>query len=670
MLMRVCVLLAVEGCGAPCSPRGAAEIPEEAVGGTDRVAVGDAHSCVLRQDETVWCWGKNTASQVGRPVSERVLRPQQVPHVSHAVAVSARSDATCALQRGGEVFCWGSLTNSWPVPYADRSQEALSPSLVRGLPPMVQIGVGSTHVCARTEEGEVWCWGNNAVGQIGIRDYDSPEPVQVPMAEPVIDLAVGPAVSCVSTAERRWFCWGNRPEHERLFEVEGWGAASDRPVEVPGLAGMEQIRFGNKSACATRQGSVRCTMRRAHRDPPDGVTFLTIAGHLSGETGCALVGQEVRCWADNAVGQTGVLGPVFLEEPIRVSELDGATALALGPSHGCAVLATGEVVCWGENDFGQRGTGLFGESDVRPRPVLFDPEAFPRIAPLCVPSIAFPVVVNVGDIQVRICMSGTREEPDQPFAEPSLRCWNGSLDEGTFVPASEQTPTPGSEEEPSSFTVTYGGDTFEVCLEDGSCHQVHIPRSQELLRMHDESVSHAVTEDGALLVVVRPDWSTVHEERELGRSGRIYLETYDVQTGRRRARFPLLGEVSLELQEGLHTVGGTVAVDTYSGLLDPLSGEIRVRSEHMRGNGTPIGNSLWVFLGYDRRVRTIHVPTGEVRRVSEMVLEEGEFMRAIDADHVLAIGARSARLRKIDLDQEIVDWTADLPRCRGHLSQN
>ena len=73
---------------------------------------------------------------------------------------------------------------------------------------------------------------------------------------------------------------------------------------------------------------------------------------------CAIVsGAEVKCWGDNTYGELGS-GNITLptSTPVTVKALTGVTAIALGERHTCAI-ASGGVQCWGDNEYGQLGVG-------------------------------------------------------------------------------------------------------------------------------------------------------------------------------------------------------------------------------------------------------------------------------------------------------------------------
>ena len=72
---------------------------------------------------------------------------------------------------------------------------------------------------------------------------------------------------------------------------------------------------------------------------------------------CALVaGGQVQCWGNGNEGELGDNSTTNALTPVMVSGLSGAMVIAAGGNHTCALMASGQVQCWGENNYGQLGS--------------------------------------------------------------------------------------------------------------------------------------------------------------------------------------------------------------------------------------------------------------------------------------------------------------------------
>ena len=71
--------------------------------------------------------------------------------------------------------------------------------------------------------------------------------------------------------------------------------------------------------------------------------------------------RVVRCWGAGSKGQLGDL-PVKGDNPsmTQVQGMGAVLSIALGLQHSCAVLVSGQVACWGDDEFGQLGDGVAG----------------------------------------------------------------------------------------------------------------------------------------------------------------------------------------------------------------------------------------------------------------------------------------------------------------------
>lgn len=139
------------------------------------------HTCAVRQEGTVFCWGDNLAGQLGIGTSgDWVPHPTQVSLIDNAIGITAGLIHTCALLQDGSARCWGD--NSWGQLGDGTADPSAIPAVVLGplggeaLTDVTAISVGghimngypSGHSCAVLgDRTEVVCWGDNLAGQLG-----------------------------------------------------------------------------------------------------------------------------------------------------------------------------------------------------------------------------------------------------------------------------------------------------------------------------------------------------------------------------------------------------------------------------------------------------------------------------------------------------------------------
>jgi alpha-tubulin suppressor-like RCC1 family protein len=206
--------------------------------GVFAVSAGDAHSCAVRTNGTVACWGSGKQGRLGNGDSQTYtfsLNPVDVVGLAGTVAsVGAGGDRTCALMRSGSVKCWGRVRPGRPLTEAQPNEIAATAMDVPGLAGVSGLAVGKSHSCALLANGTVKCWGWNEKGQLGNgATSDSEGPVDVVGLPPgVLAISAGESHTCAAMDNGGAYCWG-----ANAFGQLGDGTTKDsaRPVAVAEL---------------------------------------------------------------------------------------------------------------------------------------------------------------------------------------------------------------------------------------------------------------------------------------------------------------------------------------------------------------------------------------------------------------------------------------------------
>lgn len=129
------------------------------------VALGEGHSCATTPLGELRCAGDNTLGQLGNGTTAPASAPT-LASITQVVEVAASASTSCARVRSGAVWCWG-RGDSGQLGDGRTNYGQPSPVRVHELTDAVSVSVGRRHACAVRRDGSVWCWGNNALGQIG-----------------------------------------------------------------------------------------------------------------------------------------------------------------------------------------------------------------------------------------------------------------------------------------------------------------------------------------------------------------------------------------------------------------------------------------------------------------------------------------------------------------------
>src|SRR5436309_2831529 len=198
------------------------------------LSAGD-HTCAVTTVGASYCWGFNSAGQLGDGTTDRKSRPVLVivPAGVRFAAVSAGGDHTCGVTAGGTAYCWG-CNNDGQLGDGTTASSA-TPVLVAAPVGVTfaQLSAGGEHTCGRTDAGAVYCWGQNGSGQLGDGtipfNRTTPTAVAAPQGVVFAHVSAGWNHTCAMTAAGAGYCWGSNVGGEL---GDGTFVTSPVPVQI------------------------------------------------------------------------------------------------------------------------------------------------------------------------------------------------------------------------------------------------------------------------------------------------------------------------------------------------------------------------------------------------------------------------------------------------------
>ena len=406
---------------------GATVLPVAAATVLTSVSAGADHSCATASDSGAYCWGADGDGEVGFGSTTSGRDPKQVQDASgdmaFVAAVSAGRTHSCALKTDGTVWCWGAADfgQVGDGTTGDGNHDRLVPAQVRkgagNLTKVTAIAAGGYHTCALRSDRSVWCWGDATFGAVGDGTTGDASThlrltaVRVKQGSgflaDITRISAGWAHTCARRADGTAWCWGYTA-HGEVGDGTTGGPVSHvrlKAVQVRrgshALSGVEDIEAGEDHTCAVRSDSTAWCWGHADKGQiGDGTTgngskvrlkavqvrrgggFLTNITSISAgeDRSCARRSDGTAwCWGYAEFGAVGdgTTGDPVSHLRLTAVKVQTATgplakvkAVTAGASHTCAFLADGTAWCWGLNQLRQLGIRR-ADGDVHPYAVQF-----------------------------------------------------------------------------------------------------------------------------------------------------------------------------------------------------------------------------------------------------------------------------------------------------------
>lgn len=263
--------------------------------------------------------------------------PQIYPPVVNNTKVftGAMSSHVCALPNSNQLYCWGNNeSGQLGIGVTGHQYDATTPQAIDSTTQYQIVSLGSQHTCALTVAGQIKCWGANFQGQIG-NGTQSPavvNPTTIDLSTSYKFVTAGSEHSCGITTAGKLKCWGYNFRGEL---GDGTNNLSSIPISIDAGENYISVSAGQDFTCA-----------------------VTANGQL-------------KCWGDGAYRKLGTGNTANQSLPTNIDIGTKYVEVNVGGSHACALTESHQIKCWGRNSHGQVGNGLQNGADVS-TPELID----------------------------------------------------------------------------------------------------------------------------------------------------------------------------------------------------------------------------------------------------------------------------------------------------------
>ncbi len=353
-------------------------------------------SCGIESAGSLFCWGSGNDGKLGYGDTDDIILPKQVQSESKFTQVSAGVNHACAVTTDKQIACWGD--NSYGQLGNNQTKMASTPTPVAKMAGIQynQVSLGQVHSCAlgldtNTKTNRILCWGDNSLGQLGvgssIAKSSVPKAISISSSHNFIQVASTFSDTCGITNNHQVYCWG-----DNQFGQLGLGKTKHTAYYTPEKLSQtfSYISSGpSQHVCALDEsGTAYCWGRNDfgqlgignsedQNKPTKVVTkdnylqFIKIA--TGGGNTCAISkAYDLYCWGDDRFGQLGngessessVLYPTY---PIDIPNQKNPTQwqdVSVGYYHVCATTIDGQNYCWGYNYDGEVGNNSREEEDI------------------------------------------------------------------------------------------------------------------------------------------------------------------------------------------------------------------------------------------------------------------------------------------------------------------
>ena len=333
------------------------------------LAGGEFHTMGLKNDGTLWAWGNNANGELGTGNYISKTTPTQVGTATSWSKVAVGSGYTIALKNNGTLWAWGDNAEG-QIGLGSSITGANTPTQVGSATDWASIAAGGhSHSVAQTTTGDLYGWGDNSVGQLGLGDTTTRyTPTAVITDSSVSSIACGYNHTVAAKSDGSVWAWGDNSVGQ-LGLGDYISKTTPALVTSTGFSGAELGAGYGHTVAKKADGTLWTWGNNAEGELGLGDTLTRTTPTLITQTGWSdievgykhTIGKKsdgtIWEWGDNSQGQLGLGDLLTRTGPSQVLTATDWSIIEAGWNHSIGIKTDGTLLGWGDNDYGQLGAG-------------------------------------------------------------------------------------------------------------------------------------------------------------------------------------------------------------------------------------------------------------------------------------------------------------------------
>ena len=327
-----------------------------------RVFGGSNHMLAVSGKGHLYAWGRNEHGQLGDGSTTDRLNAVRIGTASDWDRIGASSSAygrSIGINKKGELYVWGGTGSKVPARVGDSSD-------------WVHAAGGGNHILAINSRGELYGWGSNRRGQLGM-GIDRPESVSAPTrigtAANWKHADAGLFYSLAINDDGELYAWGYNYEGQlgigssasytvspqRVGTASNWVHVDAGVYHALGVNSLGELYVWGKND----HGQLGNGGNTSLRVPTRIATSVSWKYVSAGNAYSMAISDDgaLYAWGRNDHGQLGDGKTADRSTPTKIGDASNWSDVSAGVDSSRALNAEGELYAWGRNDYGQLGDG-------------------------------------------------------------------------------------------------------------------------------------------------------------------------------------------------------------------------------------------------------------------------------------------------------------------------